>query len=81
MITPKLMLRFTFIPISVPNFSQIGIHICELWQFLLSVRMKKMKTNEDFFQKFCLLASWERLKVFSSNLECGLPCMESSSTL
>ena len=61
------------------NFSPIGARICVLWRILQSVRKEVEEKNEENNPKLWPLASWKWLERFSSNLECGLPYLASTS--
>ena len=64
-------------PLSVPNFSPIGVRIRVLFRILQSVRKKEK--NEEKKPKLWPLVSRKWLERFSSNLECGLPYLAGTS--
>ena len=65
-------------PLSVPNFSPIGVRVRVLWRILQSVQNEEEK-NEEIKMKFWLLVSQKCLERFSSNLVCRLPYLAGTS--
>ena len=67
-------------PLSVPNFSPIGVRIRVLFRILQSVRKEvEEEKNEEKKPKLWPLVSRKWLERFSSNLECGLPYLAGTS--
>ena len=68
-------------PLSVPNFSPIGVRIRVLWRILQSVRKEEVEEekNEEKKPKLWPLVSRKWLERFSSHLECGLPYLAGTS--
>ena len=56
-------------PLSVPNFSLIGVHVCILWQILQSVRKEKVEEKNP---KLWLFVSQKWLGKVSSHFICRL---------
>ena len=69
-------------PLSVPNFSPIGVRIRVLFRIVQSVRKEEVveeEKNEEKKPKIWPLVSRKWLERFSSNLECGLPYLAGTS--
>ena len=66
-------------PLSVLNFSPIGVRISVLWRILQSVRKEVEEKNEEKKTKLWPLVSRKWLERFSSTLECGLPYLAGTS--
>ena len=59
-VLPNLALRSAVMsPLSVPNFSQIGVRICVLWQILQSLQNedKTKKLNENLIARISEIRS------------------------
>ena len=69
------------IPLSVPNVNPIGGCIRVLWWILQSVRKVVEEKNQEEKPKLWLLISQKRLEQISSNLECGLPYLVTTSVV